>query len=81
MNENDIIKITKIKGVKLKNNHNGYVQDIKRDILRVDFRDGTSRVLSTLCDVDITDMEYISVVYPKKIKEKVIFQDMRFVEE
>lgn len=79
MSDKDIIKIVKLKGIRVKSLHNNHVF-MKRDILRVDFRDGSSRFINTLANRDMTDIPYFALVYPKKVKEKVIFQECLGVE-
>lgn len=74
MSENDIIKIVKIKGVRVKNMTNGHVF-MKRDIIRVDYRNGEHRFINMLANRDMTEIPYFELMYPKKIKEKVIFEE------
>lgn len=74
MSENDIIKIVKIKGVKVRHKINKH-EFMKRNIIRVDYRNGEHRFINMLAKRDMTDIDYFDIVYPKKIKEKVIFEE------
>lgn len=74
MSDKDIVKIVKLKGIRVKSLHNNRIF-MKRDIIRVDYRNGEKRFINTLAKRDMTDIPYFALVYPKKLKEKIIFQE------
>lgn len=74
MSDKDIVKIVKLKGIRVKSLHNNRIF-MKRDIIRVDYRNGDKRFINTLAKRDMTDIPYFALVYPKKLKEKIIFQE------
>ena len=79
MSDKDIVKIVKLKGIRVKSLHNNRIF-MKRDIIRVDYRNGDKRFINTLAKRDMTDIPYFALVYPKKLKEKIIFQEELGVE-
>lgn len=72
----EIKKIVKIKNVNLKNLHVGYIYKTQ-DILKVIYKNGKESIIDLDGEKDITNIDYIDVIYPSKIKEKVIFSDFR----
>lgn len=74
MSDKDIVKIVKLKGIRVKSLHNNRIF-MKRDIIRVDYRNGDKRFINTLAKRDMTEIPYFALVYPKKLKEKIIFQE------
>lgn len=79
MSDKDIVKIVKLKGIRVKSLHNNRIF-MKRDIIRVDYRNGDKRFINTLAKRDMTEIPYFALVYPKKLKEKIIFQEELGVE-
>ena len=73
---NRIIKITKIKNINIKNNHNGVIFK-PSNILKIYFESGEVHIIDLYADADITGLDYIDVIYPDKYKEKIIFSDFR----
>ena len=71
MSDKDIVKIVKLKGIRVKSLHNNRIF-MKRDIIRVDYRNGDKRFINTLAKRDMTEIPYFALVYPKKLKEKII---------
>ena len=71
--DNKVIKIEIIKGCMIHNNHNNHT-GIKQDVMIITYKNGDKRILDMLADVDITDCDYLSVIYPRK-KSKVLFED------
>lgn len=74
MSDKDIIKISKIKNVRVKNMHNGYVSRAF-NIIQVEYRDGEKRIIDVKSRRDLTDIGYYAFMFPEKIKESVIFQE------
>lgn len=71
-----IVKITKVKNVNMKNNNRGWIY-APSNILKVYFESGEEHVIDLEAEADITGVDYMEVLYPKKYKEKVIFSDFR----
>ena len=74
MNSKDIIKITKINNVRIENTHNGYLFP-SQNILKIEYRDKTYRILDLISQKDITDIDYFKVVNTDKTKEKTLFKE------
>lgn len=74
MANKDIIKMEIIKDVKILNTHNEKLFP-KQDIMLVKFRNEEVRVLDLFSEKDITDIDYLEVIYPVKMKTKVIFEE------
>ena len=74
MNEKDIIKITKIENIKIKNTHNDFEYPLQ-SILKVETREGGSRIIDLMADRDITDIDYLVVKETPKTKEKILFKE------
>lgn len=72
----EIIKITKVKNVEIKNSHTGIRYD-KQNILKVIYRSGKESIIDLDGEKDITNVDYMKIIYPKKYKEKIIFSDFR----
>ena len=70
----NIIEITKIKNVRIKNKHNGIIFPTQ-DILRVSFQNGDIRMIDLICEKDITDIDYFEIIESDKTKEKIYFKD------
>lgn len=71
-----IVKITKVKNVNMKNKHRNYIYN-PSSILKVYLESGEVHVIDLEAEADITGVDYMEVLYPKKYKEKVIFSDFR----
>lgn len=74
MNEKDIIKITKIDNVKIENTHNDFQYPLQ-SILKIETREGGSRIIDLMADRDITDIDYLVVKETPKTKEKILFKE------
>lgn len=72
--EKDIIKITKIDRVKIKNTHNETVFP-EQSILKVEFRGGDCRILDLFSSYDITEIDYFEVINTPKTKEKILYKE------
>lgn len=72
----EIQKIVKVKNVNLENVHTGCVYKTQ-DILKVIYKDGKESIIDLDGEKDITNINYMKVIYPSKIKEKIIFSDFR----
>ena len=72
----EIIKIVKVKNVNIENTHINYKYK-KQDILKVIYRSGKESIIDLDGEKDITNIDYMKIIYPKKYKEKVIFSDFR----
>lgn len=73
-NEKDIIKITKVDKVRIKNTHNDTLFP-EQSILKIEFRGGDYRILDLFSSYDITDIDYYEVVNTPKTKEKVLYKE------
>lgn len=74
MNKKDIIKISKIDNIRIKNKHNGYLFP-QQSILKVETREGYYRIIDLIAERDITDIDYFEIVETPKTKEKVLFKE------
>lgn len=72
----EIIKIVKIKNVNLKNSNTGVIYK-PQNILKIVYNTGKESIIDLDGEKDITNIDYMNVIYPKKYKEKVIFYDFR----
>lgn len=72
--EKDIIKITKVDKVRIKNTHNEVLFP-EQSILKIEFRGGECRILDLFSNYDITDIDYYQVIETKKTKEKVLYKE------
>lgn len=74
MNDKDIIKITKVDNVHIKNNHNNVMFPLQ-SILLIESRDGSVRTLDLASQRDMTDIDYFEIIKTRKTKEKTIFKE------
>lgn len=74
MNEKDIIKITKIDNIRIRNTHNDYVFPLQ-SILKVETREGGIRILDLFSERDITSIDYFVVEETPKTKEHILFKE------
>ena len=74
--QEEIIKISKIKNVNLQNIHTGYIYKTQ-NILKITYNTGKESIIDLDGEKDITNINYMKVIYPSKIKEKIIFSDFR----
>ena len=76
MNNKDIVKIIRISNVRIENTHNGYLFP-SQNILRIEYRDKTYRILDLISQKDITDIDYFKVINTNKTKEKTLFEEFK----
>ena len=74
MSNKDIVKISLIKNVCVRNTHNNIVFP-KQDVLKIRFRNGEIRTLDLFSNKDMTEVDYFKIVETPKTKEKLIFFD------
>ena len=74
MNEKDIIKLTKVNNVRIKNLHNGVVYP-PQDILKIETREGTTHIIDLMAERDITFIDYFEVTETPKTKERILFME------
>jgi len=72
MSNKDIIKISHIKNVRVRNTHNDVLFPMQ-NILQVYFRSGEIRTLDLFSNKDMTEVDYFKIVETPKTKEKLIF--------
>lgn len=71
----DIIKISILKKCNIANLHNGAVFR-SRDIIKVSFKNGINHYIDTYSGRDLYNIDYIKVVLPDAVKEKVLFEEI-----
>jgi hypothetical protein len=74
MNDKDIIKISHVKNVRVRNIHNNVLFP-NQNILKVYFRNGEIRTLDLFSNKDMTEVDYFKIVETPRTKEKLIFND------
>lgn len=72
MNDNDIVRITLVRNVHIKNTHDNHLFPLQ-DIIEIENRGGYVRILDLIADKDITDITYFEVCESEKTKRKDIF--------
>lgn len=72
----EIQKIVKVKNVNLKNVHTGFIYK-PQNILKVIYKNGKESIIDLDGEKDITNIDYMKIIYPSKIREKIIFSDFR----
>ena len=74
MSENDIIRITKVNNIQIKNLHGDFLFP-KENILEIENRKGDIRILSLVSERDITDIDYFAVCETSKTKRRDLFME------
>ena len=74
MNKKDIIKISKIDNIRIKNLHNEYLFPLQ-SVLKVETRGDGYRIIDLISERDITDIDYFELVETPKTKERAIFKE------
>lgn len=72
MSNNDIIKISHVKNVRVRNEHNNVVFPMQ-NVLKIYFRNGEIRTLDLFSNRDMTEVNYYKLVETPRTKEKIIF--------
>lgn len=74
MNDKDIIRITLVRNVRVKNLHDGFLFPLQ-NIIEVEKRGGETRIIDLIADRDITDIDYYEICETKKTKRKDLFKE------
>ena len=72
MSDKDIIKISHVKNVRVRNEHNNVVFPMQ-NVLKIYFRNGEIRTLDLFSNRDMTEINYYKLVETPRTKEKIIF--------
>lgn len=74
MNDNDIVRITKVNNVQIKNLHDEHLFPLQ-SVLEVENRGGYTRIIDLIADRDITDITYYEVCETPKTRRKDLFKE------
>lgn len=74
--EENIIKITKLKNVRIRNTHDDYLFPYQ-DVIIVEYANKKERTIDLIANKDITDIDYYKVVKTDRTKESIIFEEYK----
>ena len=74
MSDKDIVRITKVDNVRIKNLHDGYLFPLQ-SVLEIEIRGGATRIIDLIADRDITDIDYYEVCETTKTRRKDLFKE------
>ena len=72
--KNAVVKVEVITDCRLFNLHNNFYST-SRTIMKISFKNGKFRELDLLSKVDLTDIDYIEVIYPERSKRYLLFKE------
>lgn len=73
-NENNIVRVEVITNCRLLNTHHN-LKGIRKSIMRIDYKNGKCRELDLTTKLDITDVDYLQVIYPVWSKKYLLFEE------
>lgn len=72
-NGNAIAKVEVITNCRILNTHNNH-QGARKSVMRVEYRSGKCREIDLAMKLDITDIDYLEVIYPIWSKKYLLFE-------